>query len=650
MACSPQRRINHDCAVRPRVVMSAPAAWGKALRKSSDAGSLGGGDVSGEKGENGSPKPGRRSRSGKANPGPPPPRPTTKPPALDVKDVYTASPAREAPAARARPPTASAVGAPPPPPLPATGPPPVPKAAGQPPPPPPPPPASRSPPAPPPVPRVVEEAGSDSGSSEEDEADLAAARRAAARERVASRARLSKAGATAPDAGGDAALALGGGSVGFGGAAIRGAVAELSKEVARLADEGAQSGAASAELRRAVASLEGRVASLEGSLGGWFEALDAKLDALLQRGASSTARLPMDAVGSSRRLLASGAEATTAAEKGFLAAAAAAAKAAASEAPTAAADDAATGGAGGHRGSVTHQLLGSYFSGTPVKLWVGSWNVGAKEPFEGADASKLPELDEFVGKGFDVYVLGVQEGVSDAVYEHFAERTGTIRLDLNSLRAATAGDKAGRGLMVGAHALSTRQLGRSGKAKDMHDRVLGRGDGSFREQKFTGIAAFVSPAAAEYVHAVSVNHHSFGATEGSKGGAGVVLKIHDTTIAFVNCHLASKKYVVRYEQYKELCRELGAKLGHPSFQLNEQFHHVSACRRRTRLQRARLLTRTRRCASSGRLDGRPQLPHHGADDGRGAVVHEPRRASGDARRARRADAAEEGDGRVPRVR
>ncbi len=50
------------------------------------------------------------------------------------------------------------------------------------------------------------------------------------------------------------------------------------------------------------------------------------------------------------------------------------------------------------------------------------------------------------------------------------------------------------------------------------DRVWGRGDGAILQPKFTGIAVFVSEAVAPFVRILGVYKHSFGKSEGSKGG------------------------------------------------------------------------------------------------------------------------------------
>jgi hypothetical protein len=60
----------------------------------------------------------------------------------------------------------------------------------------------------------------------------------------------------------------------------------------------------------------------------------------------------------------------------------------------------------------------------------------------------------------------------------------------------------------------------------------------------------VAPVSAPYVRLLSVYKHSFGASEGSKGGVGVALGLYDVTVAFVNCHLASKRPDMRRAQYQ----------------------------------------------------------------------------------------------------
>lgn len=221
--------------------------------------------------------------------------------------------------------------------------------------------------------------------------------------------------------------------------------------------------------------------------------------------------------------------------------------------------------------------------------------MGARDPFQGLDLNTDAEviarmLSPFVPLGLDVYVLGIQEGVSDAIFEAVASYTGMYRLPLHT-RLYSARD-AIEDLGV-ASKIRSRRIGKAVSAAtlmreqeagelpervlntaDMLDRVWGRGDGAIMTPKFTGIAVFVSPVVASYVRLLGVYKHSFGASEGSKGGVGVALGLYDVTIAFVNCHLASKRADMRRSQYCELVDRLGGKLGGRGFGLNESFHHI----------------------------------------------------------------------------
>lgn len=104
--------------------------------------------------------------------------------------------------------------------------------------------------------------------------------------------------------------------------------------------------------------------------------------------------------------------------------------------------------------------------------------------------------------------------------------------------------------------------------------MWGRGDGAMLTPKFTGIAVFVAPVVAPYIRLLGMYKHSFGASEGSKGGVGVALGLYDVTVAFINTHMASKRSDMRRAQYCELVDRLGGKLGGRGFGLNESFHHV----------------------------------------------------------------------------
>lgn len=143
--------------------------------------------------------------------------------------------------------------------------------------------------------------------------------------------------------------------------------------------------------------------------------------------------------------------------------------------------------------------------------------MGAVDPFlsmniakERGAVSKL--LAPFIPQGYDLYVLGVQEGISDKVYEAVEAHTGTFRLPLNAKLYPAREHKRELGKGV-----RSRRLGRAipvqsflddardgilpdsvASTGDMLDRVWGRGDGALLTPKFTGIGVFVAPVVAPY--------------------------------------------------------------------------------------------------------------------------------------------------------
>lgn len=91
-----------------------------------------------------------------------------------------------------------------------------------------------------------------------------------------------------------------------------------------------------------------------------------------------------------------------------------------------------------------------------MKLWAGTWNMGAVDPFQalgdmsvkGDEVSRL--LSPFVPKGLDVYVLAVQEGVCDKMYEAFEQYTGCFRLPMHRrLYSSQSEQVSGRSRRVG---------------------------------------------------------------------------------------------------------------------------------------------------------------------------------------------------------
>jgi Endonuclease/Exonuclease/phosphatase family 2 len=171
-----------------------------------------------------------------------------------------------------------------------------------------------------------------------------------------------------------------------------------------------------------------------------------------------------------------------------------------------------------------------------VRIWVGSWNMGAK-PFR---IEQRAEISKVVPLGYHMYVFGIQEGVGVELFEY---------LDYY-LRS------------VGVHRIPS----------DV--RVEGRGDGSFVHPKYTGIAVYVSREIESDVRLIDTAAISLGISQGSKGAALMAFRIYDSTIAFLTAHLSASKPEDRKENYRHIVDEAGRAIGDANFQLLEQFHHV----------------------------------------------------------------------------
>lgn len=211
--------------------------------------------------------------------------------------------------------------------------------------------------------------------------------------------------------------------------------------------------------------------------------------------------------------------------------------------------------------------------GSQVSIWVGTWNMGAMDPF--ADRHGL--LDEqnanvmtrnFVPHGYDLYIVGLQEAVSENVYHcilAFLNRNAhrrkyvRMRLQNNAFRLPDKSHPPDASL----------------------DAVKGRGDGAFVGTKFTGIAVFATvqtprtaPRTMPSVTLLRSAVHKFNIASGSKGGVVVGLRVGSTTLAFVNCHLDARHESTRREQIRVLNTTLGKHMGQSPFDLTDQFHHV----------------------------------------------------------------------------
>ncbi|KAE9041607.1 hypothetical protein PR003_g6760 [Phytophthora rubi] len=201
-----------------------------------------------------------------------------------------------------------------------------------------------------------------------------------------------------------------------------------------------------------------------------------------------------------------------------------------------------------------------------VRMWVGTWNMGAADPFEDGkgiidEQRSATMLQNFLPHGYQLYVLGVQEGVSENVYhavEAYLNRNEQgaryYRMELKN---------------------SNFMVNHKNQPPDaVIDAVHGRGDGAFVGTKFTGMAVFYCADIQDRIKLIRAGAHKFKLTSGSKGGVAVALMINHTTIVFVNCHLDARNDTYRREQIRNLNASLGRVMGHFSFDLTEQFHHV----------------------------------------------------------------------------
>jgi len=206
-----------------------------------------------------------------------------------------------------------------------------------------------------------------------------------------------------------------------------------------------------------------------------------------------------------------------------------------------------------------------------VKIWTGTWNLGSKEPFTGMDKNRAQRLlQPFVPVGYDIYVLGVQDCLSESVFECLegllqAEGCRRMNIDLDS-SIATEGNRHANGNHTSS---ATTSAGISVDAS----KILGRTDGSLLSSKFTGIAVFVRSSLLGDVRTLATTNYAF-ATSQSKGAVAVALSVLGRTVVFVNSHWDSKHTEKKRDHFQLLTSALGSQLGETGFLLNEQFHHI----------------------------------------------------------------------------
>lgn len=195
-----------------------------------------------------------------------------------------------------------------------------------------------------------------------------------------------------------------------------------------------------------------------------------------------------------------------------------------------------------HEGSCSSTEFAEGDETQRARIWVGSWNTAVNEAscaeLCGPVDSCTPEALErtlntfacFVPTDCEIYIMGLQEGSPDQQGEYFFSQ---LELYLDKIAVV--------------HVPAAN--GHPGK-------IYGRGDGSFISPKFTGIRVYCKRTWLEHVSVVGAAGASAGINEGSKGAVGALMRVKDTTLLAVSCHLAKHDLQKRRDQYGEICRKL----------------------------------------------------------------------------------------------
>ncbi len=223
-------------------------------------------------------------------------------------------------------------------------------------------------------------------------------------------------------------------------------------------------------------------------------------------------------------------------------------------------------------------------------FWVGTFNMGAKE-MTVPGTTPMESFAAWIPTGYKLYVVGLQESVSEQTYKHLDQFFAQKQFDCTRLLLLPAVPQGGQGGTDGSDPSTGSGAGNnsgsgsgsssssSSSSSDANPppgtvKVEGRGDGSFLKPKCTSLAVWVARPARSLVTHCASQGVSMGFTQGSKGGAAIALKILDSTFVFVSVHLSSTTLSARRTCYSTLIESLGNVLGERFFQALEQFHHV----------------------------------------------------------------------------
>lgn len=183
-------------------------------------------------------------------------------------------------------------------------------------------------------------------------------------------------------------------------------------------------------------------------------------------------------------------------------------------------------------------------SGAHLRVWVGTWNAGATDLHAEAPPEQLaewPGLLEAIPPGFDVYVMALQEGSTD-------------------------------GLFNGLTAYLSRHCG-ADRVELHEDRIWGRGDGALLWPKFTGIAVWIARSSRPRCEVVRSCPVSCGFFRGSKGGVALALCLDGAKLCFLGCHLSAETPEHRAKDCALLLEECAFQLC-PGCTLQEHFDSI----------------------------------------------------------------------------
>jgi hypothetical protein len=251
-----------------------------------------------------------------------------------------------------------------------------------------------------------------------------------------------------------------------------------------------------------------------------------------------------------------------------------------------------------HTSSHTHSSpshITTLIPSSVIRVWVGSWNMGAAQPIFHPPHSPSLSLEPFVQIGYELYCLGVQECVSESFFEEmdaFLAPSGVRRLrllnpsltsppelyPLSDMTSSSLTDLTSSSASSST-SLPLTDVATSATAVSLSNdpsKLCGRGDGSFLHMKYTGIAIYLHHSLLPHTHLLAITRRPFTSLH-SKGAVAVALSIHSKIFLFLSCHLDASKHELRRHQYRDLLLSLGTQLGEESFPLVSQCHHVIWC-------------------------------------------------------------------------